>query len=197
MDRIKAFALWVCIGGILTGCQAIETPDVPGVLDNERFMNLWKTYAHCRSGTDIGLMRMDLERLNGAADLPTSVADFVFPLPDFIERLLTAPTRRLAADVKAMAADCALYTGRAALNIGRNEMAAEMFYSVISKYSEPPYVYYVNLARIGLALTDSVARVSDQRLLKALPVSSPIPGFLCTFSAIGKGLHPRGSLQSQ
>ncbi|HKW87010.1 MAG TPA: hypothetical protein VJM82_08065 [Nitrospiraceae bacterium] len=121
-------------------------------------MNLWRIYNHCRSSTDPDAMLTDSRRLSravGALTIGESVPVF---LPEPIQDLISEPPSRLAVDPKAMAAACALYTGEAARTAGRNQMASEMFRSVMFTHSQAEYTYYVDQARLGLEQMENETR---------------------------------------
>ena len=145
---------------LLVGCQATKPIERTAGLDNTLFMSLWSTYSQCQSSTDLDAMRGIVQQLNQAATTPTSGKEFVLPLPERFERLVSKPTRRLAVDPIAMATACTLYTGQVALNAGRNDVAADMFLSVIQKHPEAEYAYYVDQARHGLAELSAGPHVS-------------------------------------
>jgi hypothetical protein len=131
---------------LLAGCQTGKGP-----APSSTFMNLWTTYDHCQSSVDLDTMRADARRLNDAAQTPTGGHDDpIGPLLRPIERWITPSVPRLAADPRAMAAACALHTGQAALTVGRSDLAAEMFTTVIRTYPQASYAYYVDQARWGL-----------------------------------------------
>ena len=136
---------------VLGGCQTTQPVAKSTASENTAFMRLWTTYSECRSGTDFDAMRAAARQLNRAAATPTSGKDFVLPLPKQITRLVSKPPTRLAVDPKAMAAACTLYAGHAALEAGRNDVAAEMFLSVMDGHPQAEYAYYVEQARLGFA----------------------------------------------
>ena len=143
---------------LLDGCQALRPSSTLEGSDHETFMNLWRIYNHCRSSTDPDAMLTDSRRLSravGALTIGESVPVF---LPEPIQDLISEPPSRLAVDPKAMAAACALYTGEAARTAGRNQMASEMFRSVMFTHSQAEYTYYVDQARLGLEQMENETR---------------------------------------
>ena len=136
---------------VLGGCQTTQPVAKSTALENTAFMRLWTTYRECRSSSDLNAMRGAARQLNQAATIRTSGRDFVLPLPKQIERLVSKPPTRLAVDPKAMAAACTLHAGQAAMEAGRNDVAAEMFRSVIDGHPQAEYAYYVEQARLGFA----------------------------------------------
>lgn len=147
------------------GCQATKPIERSAGLDNAMFMNLWGTYSQCQSSKDLDAMRGIVQQLNQAAKVPTVGNEFVLPLPERFERLVSKPPLRLAVDPIAMATACTLYTGQVAVNAGRNDVAADMFLSVIQSQPEAKSAYYVDQARLGLAQLGAGPHVS----IKPLP----------------------------
>ena len=145
---------------LLGGCQTSKPIERSAGLDNTVFMNLWGTFSQCQSSTDLDAMRGIVQQLNHAANIPTSGKEFVLPLPERFNRLVSKRTPRLAVDPTAMATACTLYTGQVALNAGRNDVAADMFLSVIQRHLETEYAYYVGQARLGLAQLSAGPHVS-------------------------------------
>ena len=136
---------------VVGGCHTPQPAGKSTTLENTAFMHFWTTYSECRSSTDLDAMRAAARQLYQAATTRTSGRDFVLPLPKQIERLVSKPPTRLAVDPKAMAAACTLHTGQAAMEAGRNDVAAEMFRSVIDGHPQAEYAYYVEQAKLGLA----------------------------------------------
>ena len=132
---------------ILTACQTGHHS-----MKDESFRTLWSAYDHCQSGADLDAMRADVKRLEEgsltAQDNGLSVThDPGRPVLRPIERWIASPITRLSVDPKAMAAACTLYTGEAAARVGRTDLAAELFTSVIAHYPQPMYAYYVDQAQ--------------------------------------------------
>lgn len=148
---MKNLLVLVSVLVVLGGCQTTQPAGKSTALEHMSFMRLWTTYSECRASTDLDAMRAAVRQLSQAVATPTSGGDFVLPLPEPIERLVSKPPTRLAVDPKAMAAACTLYTGHAALEVGRNDVAAEMFRSVIDDHPQAEYAYYVKQARLGFA----------------------------------------------
>lgn len=159
---------------VLGGCQTTQPLGKVAAMDNAAFMNLWSTYSECQSSTDLDTMRVAAQQLNQAANISNSGRDFVLPLPERIERLVAKPPTRLAVDPKAMAAACTLYAGQAALNAGRNDVAAEMFSSVMNGHPQAEYAYYVHRARVGFAQVV----IGPQASIQSPPSSQTLPQVL-------------------
>lgn len=148
---------------VLGGCQSMQSPDKPALLDNAAFMSLWDTYRHCQAGVDIDAMHEDVQHLTSAALSQEQPArDLPFPLPEFVKRVVAQPAPRLAADPKAMVASCTLATGRAALRAERFDLATGLFQTVLRNHRQPEYAYYADQARIGLELVDRAVQFARQ-----------------------------------
>ena len=160
----KSLVLLSCVL-LFGGCQATKPIERSAGLDNAMFMNLWGTYSQCQSSTDLDSMRGIVQQLNQAAKVPKIGNGFVLPLPERFERLVSKPTPRLAVDPIAMATACTLYTGQVALNTGRNDVAADLFLSVIQSQPEAESTYYADQARLGLTQLGAGPHVS----IKPLP----------------------------
>lgn len=150
---------------VLAGCQTTQQVGKSTAVENTAFMRLWTTYSECQSSTDLEAMRAAARQLRQAATTPKRSNGFVLPLPKLIARLVSTPPTRLAVDPKAMAAACTLYTGNAALEAGRNDVAAQMFWSVIDGHPQAEYAYYVEQARLGFAQ----AVIGPQVSIRPLP----------------------------
>ena len=161
-----------CLTLLLDGCQATRPSRTSGVSEPETFMKLWGIYSHCRSSTDPDTMLTDSRRLNRA--VATSISGETVPLLllEPIQDLILEPSSRLAVDPKAMAAACTLYTGEAALTAGRNQMASELFRSVMFTYSQSEYAYYVDLARLALVQMENETRPSSEASEQVQQVSA-------------------------
>ena len=145
---------------MLTGCQTGSS----GV-SNASFMTLWNAYDHCQSSGDLDTMRLDVKRLQEGSQTTQETVqsvknDPVRPFLRPIDRWIAQPLTRLSADPKAMAAACTLYTAQAAAQFGRDDLATELLSSIIEKYQQPTYSYYVDQARLALAQLSEPARVS-------------------------------------
>lgn len=138
---------------VLTGCGMIGLSghELASHLDNGRFMDLWHTYSRCQASDDIVKLHHESSRLSQAARSRFQSDGFALPLPEKIERLVALPPTRLAVDVNAMAMACTLRAAQVAQQIGRNDIAQEMFEAVLSNGDDPTYEYYRIRARSGLA----------------------------------------------
>lgn len=138
---------------LLSGCGAFGNSMTGSAhpIDNVGFMDLWGVYSNCQAGSDVEKLRDDSSRLSRAAQTPSQDTGFVLPLPGNMERWVAVPSARLAVDVRAMAAACMLHAGQVAQQVGRNDIAQEMFQSVLAIHNDPAYEYYLDQARNGLA----------------------------------------------
>ena len=118
-------------------------------------MDLWNTFTHCRTGTDVNTLQRDLRRLEEGAGQLTAIKGFSLPLPERIERMIAHPAPRLAVDPQAMVLACALYTGQAALQARRLPLAAAMFTAVLRRQSTGDYAAYGRQAQAGLDRVNS------------------------------------------
>jgi len=166
--QMKLSVISIAIAVALAGCQAGHQSVKSVGLDNTGFMRLWNTYEGCQTSLDLGEMRSYERILSQEMLSATRIAEPLIPLPTSIQRLVTEPKPRLSVDPKAMAAACTLYTGQAAVAIGRNDIAVEMFLSVISRHPQADYAYYVAQAKEGLAQVTVAGRSGAPQLV---PVS--------------------------
>jgi len=154
------------IGGLvaaLAGCQSTQALMQSARPSDAEFMNLWGVYRECRTSPDLDTMRVDVRQLRHGAEQMTPRSNSALPLPDSIKRLVSKPPVRLSVDPRAMVADCALSTGHAALEAGRDEVAVEMFASILHTYSQSEYPYFVDQARLGLREVSLRAQAAVQK----------------------------------
>lgn len=147
----------------ISGCQTGAPLKTAG-LDNPGFMNLWGTYTHCKSTSDLGETQLDMDKLTNAALARQGDEGFVLPMPQQLERLVATPANRLAVDVQAMAASCSLHAGQVAFGHGRLDLAREALTSVITlhKQNEEPN-YYLAQAHKLLNEIETGVQISLQR----------------------------------
>jgi hypothetical protein len=118
----------------LSGCQISWPFERPAsLLDNAQFMGAWETYLHCRSSTEPGAIRADLQRLNHVANLVTIQNQASVFLPVAIRSLIAAPPSRLAVDPEAMVVACAVHGGHVAQSAGQPELSVELFTAVVAE----------------------------------------------------------------
>jgi hypothetical protein len=128
----------------LEGCQTTWLFDrSTAVIDNVSFMNLWKTYTHCRSSSEPDEMRLDAQQLDQAAHAVKLKSQSSIVLPAPIQHLISELLPRLAVDLKAMAMDCALHAGQVARSAGRPRLAVDLLNAVMATPPEVAYGYYV------------------------------------------------------
>ena len=116
-------------------------------------MDLWSTYTHCHRSQNLDAMRADAQQLSRTVHTIDSAEGPI--LPEKNEPVPLGSTFRLSADPAAMAAACAIHTGQAAQEMGRLNVAQEMFYMVIINFPQPRYQYYAVQARRGLEQLDA------------------------------------------
>lgn len=134
----------------LAGCQNRQALMQSGRLTDTEFMNLWGVYRECRTSPDLDTMRADVRQLKHGAEQMAPPSNPALPLPAPIKRLVSKPPVRLSVDPRAMAADCTLSTGYVALDADRDDIAMEMFASILHTCSQSEYPYFVDQARLGL-----------------------------------------------
>lgn len=155
----KAFACLFLISTVgLTGCHITWPWLAAGpVVDNAGFMNMWKTYQHCRASSEPVEIRADVEQLHHAAQkvigqpqassfLPAAIWPFLSPLPS-----------RLAVDPYAMTVACAVHGSEVARTAGQPEMERELLMTVVAA------------AKTTSALSDSSSMVGN---LRQYPIDS-------------------------
>lgn len=148
---------------LVSGCHTGAPVKTAG-LDNPGFMNLWGTYTHCKSTSDIAETQLDMGKLTNAALASQGDEGFVLPMPQQLERLVTTPANRLAVDVRAMAASCSLHAGHVAFGHGRIDLAREALTGVITLHkqnNEPNY--YLAQAHKLLSEIETGVQISLQR----------------------------------
>jgi len=169
--NIKSVVIALGFVMLLSGCQSVQPINTVAPLDNAGFMTVWNAYRHCQAGTNVDVMRGEVQQLSRVASAQESAHNLPFSLPDFVKRVVAKPTSRLAADPNAMAAACALSTGQAALRVARMDVATEMFRTVLQNHPQPEYAYYVDQARVGM---EEVARGVQAAAHAAVPTLIPI-----------------------
>lgn len=135
----------------LGACQSTGFGGGTVPLDDRTFMELWRTYSHCRVSEDPDEMRNDARRLDQAARVMARRKEFFNALPETLRDLIEGSPSRFAVDPGAMAAACVLYAAQAAQTAGRYEEAVELFRSVSALFAKPGYAYYAAQAERGLA----------------------------------------------
>ena len=141
--RLLGPVLLVAILGV-SGCNHMWTLDRASEVE---FMNLWKTYSHCRSSSDLNEMQRDAEQLVRTAKTITPKAPSFPVLPALF---IKEPPLRLTVDPQAMGMACTLYAAQTAQSLGRLTMASDLFTSIMIAKADPAYAYYVSEAGHGL-----------------------------------------------
>ncbi|MGQ0811696.1 MAG: hypothetical protein ACT4OO_10800 [Nitrospiraceae bacterium] len=139
------------------GCQAIETHHRVGQFDHEAFGRLWSAYEQCRSLQDVEKVVTHAAWLTQAVP---AQEDWFAGIPKPLARFITHPPVRLAADPKALAADCTLQAGQAAFEAGQAAVARDLYASMLARYAEPSYEYYVAQARLRLVRVEQALTVA-------------------------------------
>jgi hypothetical protein len=142
----------------LSGCDTSKPSSRSSLSDSGRFMDLWSTYTHCFRSEDLDAMRGDAQRLGLAVNTNDSTEDPIHPESN--DPVPLWPIFRLSADPAAMAASCALRAGQAAREMGRLNVAREMFHKVVINFPQPRYQYYVAQAGLGLEQLDAASRAA-------------------------------------
>jgi len=126
-------------------------------------MNLWETYTHCKSTSDLGETQQDMGKLSKATLANETHEGFVLPMPQQIERFVATPANRLAVDVHAMAASCSLHAGQVAFSSGRIDLARAALTKVVALHKENQEpTYYLAQAHKLLFEIDNGVQISLQ-----------------------------------
>jgi hypothetical protein len=145
---------------LVSGCQGGTSLKTVG-LDNPGFMNLWGTYTHCKSTSDLVETQQAMGKLTTAALASQGHEGFVLPMPQQLERFVATPSNRLAVDVHAMAASCSLHAGQIAFSSGRIDLAKEALAGVITLHKENQEpTYYLAQANKLLAEMENGVQIS-------------------------------------
>ncbi len=155
------------------GCQSLQfLLETNPQIDNPAFMSLVEDYNQCQTETDPSRMQEFVLRLE-QAPTPISIEQSPIPVPKILVQLTSKPISRLAIDPQGMAASCTLRTGKMALKIGEVELARNMFRTILLKYSDPHYAYYVDQAHLGLSQISSLKSTST--IISSLPSRAAYP----------------------
>jgi len=146
----KFVVMMVIVMALVSGCQTAPSSTSTGVLDNQTFMTMWRTYQRCVSGDNLDQLRADVKVLLNSPQSRRSHGDFTVPLPDMILRHVSAQPSRVAADPQAMAAACSLRAADVARQDGKNEVAVELLNDLLRTHSSGDYAYYVQQAKASL-----------------------------------------------
>lgn len=121
---------FLCLMSILglSGCH-ISWPFAPpaSLIDNARFMEMWKTYQHCRASADLGEIWADFQQLNYAASqvaIEQNQDSTWLPVP--IRSLMSSLPSRLAVDPYAMTMACVQHGNQAAQIAAASERQREV-----------------------------------------------------------------------
>lgn len=164
MKRFENIKKIVFIGLValltLSGCQSLQPTEKGELsLQDSEFMGLWDTYNSCVADQDPLQMQVYGEELAKAPG-PVSIHHSPIFVPEFLKKLTSTRTSRLAVDPRAMAASCTLQAGQVAWRAGQYHLAQDLLQSVMTKYPEPEYAYYVSEARTAMQYVPSLRNVS-------------------------------------
>lgn len=134
----------------MQGCQLLTMQNGDRGMPEDRFAELWKSYAECRLSQDAAELRVQAVSLSEAA--LSHAAEAQATVSEGWGRYVTPLPVRLSVDPRAMAAACALHAGAVAWRAGRPTLASELYSLVVRRFQEPTYRYYVTEARAALVL---------------------------------------------
>lgn len=145
-DLLIASIMLTALLAVLTGCQFLQPPlQGEAAIDQPTFQRYVDDHAKCITSHNLFEIEAILTRLE-QAPLPVSADQSPIPVPDFLKSLMGKPVSRLAVDPKALAASCNLHAGRLAMKQGDYPAARLLFSSLVQKYPESTYIYYVSQA---------------------------------------------------
>ncbi|MBS0171920.1 MAG: hypothetical protein JSR62_16350 [Nitrospira sp.] len=132
------------------GCQS--NPTTTSVrYDNVRFMDVWSTYTHCLSTSEIQAALLDANKLRQVSQAQPTQSPLNNLLPAKLRSMVSQPASRLAVDVRAMAASCGLHAGDVAMSAGESDLAMDQFRDVLQSHAGSDYSYYTAQARERLS----------------------------------------------
>jgi len=140
----------------ISECDATKQASSLSLLEDARFMDMWKTYIHSSRSEDLDAVRMDAPRLRSSVGAVDPPADSIPPTSN--ESSGSELPSRLSVDPAAMGAASAVHVGQVAQGAGHPSVAEEMFRMVITNFSQPPYRYYMAQAKQGLERLQSANR---------------------------------------
>ena len=134
-----------CAAMLVSACHVAPAKDDA----QAAFMDLWRTYSHCRATDDLGALLADASRLNrGAARPERPVPTLLKPVKSYIAPM--AP--RVSANPRDMAEACSLKAADAALAAGWTDVAIAMYKTLLPLDGEASGAnYYARQAETGLA----------------------------------------------
>ena len=130
---------------LISACHVAPAKDDP----QAGFMDLWRTYSHCRATDDLNELLSDASRLNRGATRPE------LPMPTLLKPVksyISPPATRVSADPRDMAEACSLKAADAALAAGWTDIAIALYTSLLPSDGEGSGAnYYARQAETGLA----------------------------------------------
>ena len=128
----------------IVGCQISWPFDRPtSLLDSAQFMDIWKTYLHCRASVELEDIRSDLQQLNRVAQavsMPNHAS--VLLLPAAVRTVIATLPSRLAVDPHAMSVACALHGGDVAQAAGQPGLSVALLTAVVAAQQGAVNAYY-------------------------------------------------------
>ena len=141
------------------GCQS-GPPSTSVRYDNVRFMDVWTTYTHCLSSTEVQSSLLDSNKLQTMSQNQVSRSSQDTFLPRQFKNLVASPSSRLAVDVHAMAASCSLYTGTLAQSVGEHDLARNQFRQILDSPVQADYSYYAAQAQNRLSYLEQTLQTA-------------------------------------
>ena len=138
--RMRMLGLVLLSVAGLGGCHTSTS-----FLDNNQFMEAWKTYLHCRASAEPDEIGADLRRLRTVSSRHAQSLhnhSFLLLLPVAMRSLVATLPSRVAVDPHAMTVACALHGGHVAQSAGRPELTVELFNTVLEAQRGASYTYY-------------------------------------------------------
>lgn len=156
MRRLRvSLSAAACAAMFVSACHVAPAKDDP----QGGFMDLWRTYSHCRATDDLGELLSDASRLNRGAVRPERrVPTLLKPVQSYI----SPPVLRVSADPRDMAEACSLKAADAALAAGWTDVAIALYKSLLPSDGEGSGAnYYARQAETGLAAALMKQRSAD------------------------------------
>ena len=159
----------------LTGCTLFQqTPQGESLIDQVAFEGYIEDHTSCMNTENLSEIENIISRLENAP-IPVSAEESSLPIPEFLVNLTSKPISRLAIDPKSLAASCTLHAGQVALKQGKPESAYQLFSSIVAKYHEPSYSYYVKQAHSSLRDIYTTPKSTTKSFSSTTPDYSPSP----------------------
>lgn len=147
-----------------SGCHILQPPPMgEAAIDQSTFQSYVDNHDRCLKSHNLQKINEIIDHLE-QAPIPISAYESPIPLPDFIIKIVAKPVSRLAVDPKSLAASCTLHAGRVALQQGNVESAQQHFHTLVEKYQDPAYSFYVKQANNSLTEIDNLKKTTIQNL---------------------------------